>query len=67
MLEIYFSELFSNITNPKACFQARKIRLPFFSYRSLLLSTNVLNDYIAIITAILFLQNTKGGLMVDEL
>ena len=44
MLEIYFSELFSNINNPKACFQARKIRLPFFSYRSLLLSTSVLND-----------------------
>ena len=30
MLEIYFNELFSNITNPKACFQASKIRLPFF-------------------------------------
>ena len=30
VLEIYFSELFSNITNPKVCFQARKIRLPFF-------------------------------------
>ena len=30
VLEIYFGELFSNITNPKACFQARKIRLPFF-------------------------------------
>ena len=44
MLEIYFSELFSYITNPKACFQARKIRLPFFSYRSLLLSTSILND-----------------------
>ena len=38
------SELFSNITNPKACFQVRKIRQPFFSYRSLLLSTSVLND-----------------------
>ena len=44
MLEIYFSQLFSNITNPKACFKAHKIRLPFFSYRSLLLSTSVLND-----------------------
>ena len=25
VLEIYFGELFSNITNPKACFQVRKI------------------------------------------
>ena len=34
----------SNIANLKACFKARKIRLPFFSCRSLLLSTSVLND-----------------------
>ena len=44
-----FQSAFSNIANPKACFKVRKIWMPFFSYRSLLLSTSVLNDYAYII------------------
>ena len=43
MLEIYFSQLF---TNRKACFKVRKIQLLFFSCRSLPLSTSILNDNI---------------------
>ena len=51
MLEIYFGELFSNITNPKACFQARKIRLPFFHIDPYyyILSTSLLNESISVL------------------
>ena len=56
MLEIYFNELFSSIANLKACFQTRKIRLPFFSYRSLLLSTSVLNDILAYIHTYVYIK-----------
>ena len=42
---MHFSQLFSSIAYFKVCFEVRKIRLPFFSCRSLLLSTSVLNDY----------------------
>ena len=48
MLEIHFSQLFSNSDYFKACFKARKIRLPFFSHRFLLLTTSVLNNNIYI-------------------
>ena len=41
---MHFSWLFSSIAYFKACFEAHKIRLPFFSCRSLLLSTSILND-----------------------
>ena len=43
-LEVHFSQLFSNKTYFRVCFEMHKIQLPFFSYRSLLLGTNVSND-----------------------
>ena len=45
MLEIYFSQLFSNFADLKACFKACKIRSPFF-FMSIptSVSTSVLND-----------------------
>ena len=44
MLEIHFSQRFLNIAYFKVHFEVSKIRLLFFSYRSLLLSTSILND-----------------------
>ena len=44
MLEIHLSQRFSNIAYFKARFEVHKIWLPFFSYRSPLLSTSILND-----------------------
>ena len=45
VLKVHFSRLFSNKVYFRACFEMRKIQLPFFSCQSLLLSTNALNDY----------------------
>ena len=41
---MHLSQLFSSIAYSKVCFKAHKIWLPFFSCRSLLLSTSILND-----------------------
>ena len=42
VLEMHFNRLFSSIASFKVCFLVRKMRLPFFSCQSLLLSTTVL-------------------------
>ena len=45
---MHFIWLFSSIAYFRVCFEAHKIRLPFFSCRSLLLSTSVLNDCVCV-------------------
>ena len=44
LLKMHFSRLFSSTAYFKVCFEMCKIRLPFFSCRSLLLSTSIFND-----------------------